>query len=99
MEAYGNYNRAANGRCGCGANMGTRHPNNDFPSNRGRMERTKEMNEHKEIHDKMRMYERPVGIAYVPMQEFGEMYDACKGLKEGTMFPELNLIFCGIRGN
>ncbi|MBP3325630.1 MAG: spore coat associated protein CotJA [Coprococcus sp.] len=47
----------------------------------------------------MKKSDRPVGMAYVPMQTFGEMYDACKGLKEGTMFPELNLIFCGVRGN
>lgn len=40
----------------------------------------------------------PVGMAYVPSQEFGELYDANKGLKAGTIFPELNLIFCGVRG-
>lgn len=40
----------------------------------------------------------PVGMAYVPSQEFGELYDAKKGLREGTMFPALNLIFCGVRG-
>ncbi|MBC5663121.1 spore coat associated protein CotJA [Coprococcus eutactus] len=37
-------------------------------------------------------------MAYVPSQEFGELYDAKKGLCEGTMFPDLNLIFCGVRG-
>lgn len=39
-----------------------------------------------------------VGMAYVPSQEFGELYDAKKGLCEGTMFLDLNLIFCGVRG-
>ena len=42
--------------------------------------------------------ETPIGMAYVPSQEFGELYDAKKGLREGTMFPDLNLIFCGVRG-
>lgn len=41
----------------------------------------------------------PVGMAYVPSQEFGPLYDTKKGLMEGTMFPDLNLIFCGVRGN
>jgi hypothetical protein len=41
----------------------------------------------------------PIGMAYVPMQEWSEMYDACEGLCEGSAFPELNLIFCGVRGN
>jgi hypothetical protein len=41
----------------------------------------------------------PIGMAYVPMQEWSEMYDACEGLYEGSAFPELNLIFCGVRGN
>lgn len=41
---------------------------------------------------------KPIGMAYVPSQEFDEIYDAKKGLCEGTMFPELNLVFCGVRG-
>lgn len=40
-----------------------------------------------------------LAMAFVKMQEFDQLYDQCKGLKEGTMFPELNLIFCGRRGN
>jgi hypothetical protein len=41
----------------------------------------------------------PIGMAYVPMQEWSETYDSCEGLYEGCAFPELNLIFCGVRGN
>ena len=40
----------------------------------------------------------PVGMAYVPMQEWEELYDPCEALREGTAFPCLNLIFCGVRG-
>lgn len=40
----------------------------------------------------------PIGMCYVPWQEWGELYDPRTALKEGTMFKELNLIFCGKRG-
>ena len=39
-----------------------------------------------------------VGMAYVPMQEWCELYEPCEALTEGTAFPSLNLIFCGVRG-
>lgn len=32
-----------------------------------------------------------VGYAFVPIQEFSEIYDTSKALNEGTVFPELNL--------
>lgn len=32
-----------------------------------------------------------VGYAYVPMQEFGEMYPPEEALENGTSFPELNI--------
>lgn len=44
------------------------------------------------------MRHMPVGIGYVPMQKWEEMYDPKKALCEGTAFPSLNLIFCGKRG-
>lgn len=40
----------------------------------------------------------PVGMGYVPMQEWCEMYDKKTALCQGTAFPDLNLIFCGVRG-
>ena len=40
---------------------------------------------------------RPVGMAYIPAQPFDNLYDAKCGLMEGTMFKDLNLIFCGVR--
>ncbi len=40
----------------------------------------------------------PLAMSYVPWQEFGELYPPCKALAEGTAFPELNIIFCGVRG-
>lgn len=41
--------------------------------------------------------ELPLGMAYVPMQHYDQMFPLCRGLKEGTIFPELCLPFCGKR--
>jgi hypothetical protein len=35
----------------------------------------------------------PVGMAYVPWQGMGELYDPCTALGRGTIFPELDLSF------
>lgn len=42
--------------------------------------------------------DRPLGMAYIPEQLFENLYDAKCGLMEGTMFKDLNLVFCGVRG-
>ncbi|MCM1498835.1 MAG: spore coat associated protein CotJA [Clostridium sp.] len=39
----------------------------------------------------------PPVMAYVPWQQWGELYDADCALMQGTLFKELNLIFCGVR--
>ncbi len=41
---------------------------------------------------------KPIGMAYVPMQAWEKMYDKKTALVQGTAFPSLNLIFCGVRG-
>lgn len=40
----------------------------------------------------------PVGMGYVPWQHWHTVYDLDKALESGTIFPELNLPFCGVRG-
>ncbi len=35
----------------------------------------------------------PVAMAYVPVQYFGETYDADNALQSGTLYPELNKPF------
>lgn len=37
----------------------------------------------------------PLAMAYVPMQQFGEMYAPDVALERGTLFPELDLPFEG----
>lgn len=44
------------------------------------------------------MHHMPLAMAYVPMQQWGELYDHETAICEGTAFPCLNLIFCGSRG-
>lgn len=34
-----------------------------------------------------------LGIASVPVQQFGAVYDGCTALKRGTIFPDLDLPF------
>ena len=50
-------------------------------------------------HDEMEHLgcEFPVVMAYVPWQQWGDLYDVDCGLKQGTIFKDLNLIFCGER--
>lgn len=49
-------------------------------------------------HTHNRYDKEPLAMAYVPWQHFGELYPPCKALSEGTAFPDLNQIFCGVRG-
>ncbi len=37
----------------------------------------------------------PIGMAYVPFQQWEEPYPENKALEEGTIFPSLNLRFYG----
>lgn len=37
----------------------------------------------------------PIGIGYVPWQQWRTTYDYCEGLSNGTIFPCLNLPFLG----
>lgn len=36
-----------------------------------------------------------VGMGYVPWQQWCKVYDLCKGLNQGTIFPSLDLPFYG----
>lgn len=40
----------------------------------------------------------PIAMAYVPWQEWRNIYEAEKGFHKGTIFEELNKPFCGIGG-
>lgn len=40
-------------------------------------------------------YNPVVAMAYIPFQQWNEVYSAEKGLSAGTMFPCLNLPFVG----
>lgn len=43
-------------------------------------------------------YDRlPLGMAYVPMQQWRQTYEFDRGLQIGTIFPELNKPFTGRR--
>lgn len=40
----------------------------------------------------------PLAMAYVPMQQWEDLYNQKTAICEGTAFPCLNKIFCGVRG-
>lgn len=40
-----------------------------------------------------------VGMAYIPWQHWGDLYEPCKALKSGTLFPILNKPFIGCRND
>ncbi len=39
--------------------------------------------------------ETPVAMAYIPFQQFGQIYPPEKALNSGTVFPELDKPFLG----
>ena len=41
---------------------------------------------------------RPPAMAYVPWQHFEHVYEPDRALQVGTIFPELNKPFLGVRG-
>ena len=47
------------------------------------------------VNGRMALDSLPLAMAYVPMQMWNTTYDASKGLERGTIFPELDLPFCG----
>ena len=40
----------------------------------------------------------PPGMTYVPFQKWQYIYEPEQGLMAGTIFKELDLQFCGVRG-
>lgn len=37
----------------------------------------------------------PLAMAYVPFQNWGNLYEPFRALQRGTIFPDLDLPFCG----
>lgn len=37
----------------------------------------------------------PIGMCYVPWQRWGSVYEPCKALERGTLFPDLDKPFSG----
>ncbi len=56
------------------------------------------MNDFIEKDDCTCLEQLPLAYSYTPMQELGSLYDCADALKNGTVFPELNLPF-GVYGN
>lgn len=112
MEPYCNMN-SSNGRyCHNPMNQGCRTCDKPHPDNVKRMlhdgkgrnmevecvcQVTSKVNCHKNDPMEKLGNQFPVVMAYVPWQQWGELYDADCGLMQGTIFKDLNKIFCGVR--
>lgn len=68
----------------------------NFSSKCNRRNRNMDMKVDKGMHMSDRF---PIGMAYVPWQHWGSLYEPEKALKVGTIFPELNKPYYGKRGN
>lgn len=44
---------------------------------------------------KMEKANWPIGMTYVPIQKWGNLYEVDEGFHQGTIFKELNLPFTG----
>lgn len=64
--------------------------NNQFVSNKPPVEDCPEM-----VKDQLKGM--PLGMAYVPWQRFGNLYEECEALYYGTIFRDLDLDFYGKR--
>lgn len=51
----------------------------------------------KKCSDKMPLRDFPVAMAYVPWQEWEDVYELCEGFEIGTIFPSLNKPFAGCK--
>lgn len=50
---------------------------------------------HRAVNGSLALDMLPLAMAYVPMQQWNEIYEGEKALERGTIFPELDLPFCG----
>lgn len=96
------YPQGRNMSAGCGCNTGNPR-NTGYHSRPNQMphpsDRTQRPNKPCQDRFDVDHGDFPVGMAYVPWQTWENLYAPEQGLCEGTIFMDLNQIFCGKRGN
>lgn len=107
MEPYKPYGRNTCGQnmnqCGSGSGGAccgsTNNVRSSFPSCNSGHSHVQSARSNRDCRDdNPHLGKMPLGMAYVPMQKWGELYDPKTALCQGTAFPDMNLIFCGSRG-
>ena len=104
MSAYRNMNgQNGRGSCNCNQNYGYNEQRRTLYDDTGRSMEIECVCSAKEKKcDKKDAMKKlgdafPVVMAYVPWQQWGDLYNPDRALKEGTLFKDLNKIFCGMR--
>lgn len=90
------------GRSGCGSNSNmsrnmNQRPNTNCNTNRNQVYNTRQK-DFDCFDEFLNLNAMPLAMAYVPMQQWDETYKPQTAICEGTAFPCLNKIFCGVRG-
>lgn len=97
------YPQGRNMTGGCGCHGGNGNMRNTNFSRQNQMPRPSDRTQKPNVPCQDRFNDAsgnfPVGMAYVPWQVWQNLYEPEQGLCEGTIFMDLNQIFCGKRGN
>ncbi len=89
------------GRSGCGTGQNMNRNMNQRANTNCNTNRNQGYNPNKDFDcfdEFLNLNAMPIAMAYVPMQQWEEMYKPSTAICEGTAFPGLNKIFCGVRG-
>ncbi len=89
-----NCNQSGCNQSNCNQNYSKQHSTNQTSCNNKK-------DNHSAHHDSdcsAQYYNAPLAMTFINMQNWCETYPPEKAMREGTIFPNLNMIFCGSRG-
>ncbi|MGN0298946.1 MAG: spore coat associated protein CotJA [Lachnospiraceae bacterium] len=88
------YSQTVRGRSSCGCNQNMQRPvRSPKPSCESEPRRNCSQKCERMPADRMLLDELPLGMTYVPMQRFENLYSAEQGLQAGTIFQDLDFPF------
>ena len=97
MDSFRSYGR---NNCSTVQNMNrnmNQRPNSNYNANQN-MNNNMRKQDYDCFDEFLNLNAMPLAMAYVPMQQWNDLYKPKTAICEGTAFPDLNKIFCGVRG-